>query len=257
MTAFYIIGVALLTFAAYRRGWLSLSGSIAAMLLGSVIAFAFGGAGLLLLGVFFVPSSLLSKLQPASADKEGSKRTAGQVLANGGAAGAAAFGALLFPHPFWLAAAAGGLAAASSDTWASEIGRMKRQIPWHVRERKHVMPGRSGAVSKAGTLGAAYGAAFVAIAGSAVTEGSALQAFIIIFAAGFLGHFIDTLAGAYVEAEYQCKACGRLVDTSVHCNQTTMRVRGFAFCTNEAVNTLCTLSGAGFALLGFWLFDLV
>src|SRR3990172_5138366 len=115
--------------AAYAARSLSASGAIAATLLGTAI-FGLGGLpwAVLLVG-FFVSSSVLSRLfkrnKAAVNEKfsKGSRRDAGQVLANGGIAGLLVIAQAAFPSiNIWWFAAAGTLAAVNADTWATELG---------------------------------------------------------------------------------------------------------------------------------------
>ena len=76
----------------WRAHALSTTGALAAIAVGTAIALGTSWAGLVILGTFFVLSSLLSKLfdrkvQPG----KGSRRDAIQVLANGGVAAVAAY----------------------------------------------------------------------------------------------------------------------------------------------------------------------
>src|SRR6185503_19506702 len=96
-----------------------------------------GWRGLLLLLAFFVSSTLLSK--PTT-------RNAWQVLANGGVAALAALAGS------W-AAFAGALAAATSDTWASEIGRHSRSLPRLISNGTAVPAGTDGGITVRGPVG--------------------------------------------------------------------------------------------------------
>src|SRR5512146_3231945 len=98
---------AVVVLAASLAGSLNPWGALAALLLGTIV-FGLGGLGwaILLLG-FFTSSSLLSRLfrrrKAAFEEKfsKGSQRDAGQVLANGGIAGAFVIIHLLFPASAW------------------------------------------------------------------------------------------------------------------------------------------------------------
>ena len=91
--------------------WLTADGLAAALAVGGAVAVGLGWRGAVLLLAFFVSGSVLTRL--AGDPPEGSAaRNARQVVANGGAAAAAA---LLGSWPV----AAGALAAATADTWAT------------------------------------------------------------------------------------------------------------------------------------------
>src|SRR5512133_595037 len=119
----------LVAYLAYRVHSLNRSGAVAATIVGTII---FGLGGLpwaILLMVFFITSSGLSrafKNRKRGLDEKFSKgheRDAGQVFGNGGIA--TFFAALHFFFPAsplpWLGFAAS-LAAVNADTWATELG---------------------------------------------------------------------------------------------------------------------------------------
>ena len=138
-----ILGVLLAAFvavAAYRFGALNRSGAAAAFLLGAVV-FGFGGLRwAVVLLVFFITSSGLSRLMKGEKKEveiqfaKGSRRDAGQVAANGGVAGLVAIAGLFSPTsilPWILFAAA--FAAANADTWVTELGVLSRAWPRSIR----------------------------------------------------------------------------------------------------------------------------
>ena len=114
---------------AWRAGSLSRSGAWAAVLTGGLI---FGLGGLpwaILLLLFFISSSVLtrafSQRKASLAEKfsKGSRRDWGQVLANGGLGALLAVGYSIPPHHEWLwLAFAGAMAAVNADTWSTELG---------------------------------------------------------------------------------------------------------------------------------------
>jgi uncharacterized protein (TIGR00297 family)/Raf kinase inhibitor-like YbhB/YbcL family protein len=254
----------LISFAAYRLHSLSRSGALAATLLGAVI-FGLGGLGwAVLLLAFFISSSGLSRLagrrKSAFTEKfaKGHRRDAGQVLANGGIAGLFTLLHLLFPGATWpWAGAAGALAAANADTWATELGVLARRAPRLITTWKPVEQGTSGAISATGTLAGAGGALLIALCAAlfwpAGLTGPArwLGALALVTAAGLLGSLVDSLLGATLQAIYHCPACAK--ETERHpthtCGTPTRRVRGLPWLNNDAVNAACTLTGGLVAAL--------
>jgi uncharacterized protein (TIGR00297 family) len=249
------IGIAL---AAYAAGSLSRSGATAAAVVGGV-TFGFGGlAGTVMLLLFFVSSSALSRVggerkrQVASAFAKGGRRDAGQVAANGGLAAllAALFG--LTRNPVWLVASAGAWAAVNADTWATELGVLARSLPRLVTTGQPVPAGTSGAISRDGTLAAAAGAILLGGAGALLLR----QPWVLPAAGlgGLAGALADSLLGATVQAIYHCPSCDK--ETEKHpahtCGTTTRLQRGWPWLGNDLVNFAASVVGAA-VTAGVWL----
>ncbi len=241
--------------AALGLGALSPSGAVAAFAVGTV---TFGLGGLtpaVLLVLFFVSSSALSrfggrrKREVAAAFSKGHRRDLGQVLANGGIAALASALYGWTGDGAWLAAVVGALAAANADTWATELGVLSKQPPRLITSGERVEAGTSGAVSAVGMLAAAAGGGL--IGGTAFW----LQGQPLLFAAGLLGGFggalLDSVLGATVQAMYFCTACQR--ETERHprhsCGSQTQHRRGLPWLDNDAVNLAATLAGSLLAYL--------
>jgi uncharacterized protein (TIGR00297 family) len=192
----YALFVAL---AAFLLGFLNLGGAVVAAIVGGLVWEAGGLAMAIPLLAFFLSSSLLGKLT-GGGQKEGS-RTAGQVIANGGAAAISA--SLMWldvsQAPTMFLAA---LCAANADTWATEIGMRFGKAPRRATTLKPAQPGVSGAVTVAGLAASAAGACFVALAGSwMVGTNLALAA-----ALGFAGALLDSVLGDTVQAKFWTSA---------------------------------------------------
>ncbi|HWC73967.1 MAG TPA: DUF92 domain-containing protein [Gemmatimonadales bacterium] len=182
-----------------RGGWLTGRGSVAALAVGLATIWGFGWRGVSLLLAFFVSSSLLSKK---------TNRNARQVIANGGVA---AFAALAGS---WTAFS-GALAAATADTWATEIGSHSPTPPRLITSGRPVPAGTDGGMTLLGTAGGAVGAGF--IAGLCWLLGQRAAPAVLI--AGIAGMLLDSLLGATVQGKT------RWMD-------------------NDAVNLAATLTGA-------------
>lgn len=198
------------TFAAYRRMALTRSGAWAAAVTGVVLVLA-GWRWLALVGVFFISSSVLTRLEASGGTARRSFDRGGrrwqQVAANGGVAAICAAGTALTGWPQGFAVAAGAVAAATADTWATEIGRWSRTPPRLIATGRPVEPGVSGGVTAAGTLAAVAGAlfigavAFVLESASSGPGGAAPHAASAawIAAGGFTGSLLDSVLGATLE----------------------------------------------------------
>lgn len=188
--------------------WLTAAGAAAALAVGTATVWGMGWRGLLLLLAFFVSGSLLTR--------GGGRRNARQVVANGGVAAAAA---LAGSWP----AFAGAVAAATADTWATEIGAFSKTAPRLITSGVPVARGANGGTTPLGTAGGVLGAAIMG--GLTWVLGPCdLRLAGVVVVAGVLGMLIDSLLGATVQGPF---GDGRL--------------------DNDLVNLAMTLAGAGIA----------
>ncbi|MDQ0213872.1 uncharacterized protein (TIGR00297 family) [Oikeobacillus pervagus] len=223
---------------------LNTSGGIAAIFIGSLLYFSMEWEGLIILGAFFFSSSLWSRFK---AHKKGeierilvktSRRDWQQVVANGGAAALFGIIYLYSSTEIWLYAAIASIAAANSDTWASEIGTLSKKKPLSIRTFHLTERGESGAISILGTIAGLFGSFFIASIAFLFIPDIDFDLFWFIGLAGFLGNILDTLLGAFVQIEFHCPKCKRNVENPVHCSVKTRRIKGFPMFQNESVNFL-------------------
>lgn len=235
---------ALIAAAAFRARALNASGAIAAFFVGA-ITFAIGGwPSTAVLFAFFLPSTLLSRIGKArkrglvDVGKQGA-RDAWQVLANGGVAAAAMLVSLRFGGA--AAAFAGAFAAASADTWGTEIGTLAQAVPRSILTLRPLATGLSGGVTLQGTLAELAGAALVAL----VAAATGVAPFVPVFLGGVCGAFLDSILGASAQALRWCPKCERACETDPHvCGTPTTVRRGIAWIENDGVNLAATLAGA-------------
>ncbi len=283
---------AAIAFFAWRAGALTRDGAIAAFGVGT-LTFAGGRLGFtLVLLAFFVPSVLLSRLgrdrkkKLVDVGKHG-PRDAMQVLANGGIAALCALAYALTNDFRWAWGFAGAFAAATADTWATEIGTYAAQTPRSILTRQPMPAGLSGGVTLAGigaeiagaiwigtvmvVLTAASTAATVAAmphhAGAAHAANAAVPvnlpaplgigalgtagiviAVLAIPLAGVIGATLDSVLGATLQELRRCDACKRSCETDPHaCGAATRLVRGIPGFSNDLVNLTATAAGAAVA----------
>jgi uncharacterized protein (TIGR00297 family) len=153
----------------------------------------------------------------------------------------------------------GGVAAATADTWATEIGLAVGTKPRSIVNGKIVAPGTSGGITLAGICGALVGSSLVAVAGwwsYAAFESTAMSwlPFIGVAIAGMMAHFIDSLLGATAQRKNRCIVCKKLTERAEHCGQSTNYETGLRWLNNDVVNLACVLSGILLAamMLVFW-----
>lgn len=239
---------ALVALLAHRVGSLSATGAVAAAGVGTAAVMAGWGWGALLV-LFFVTSTALSRagaeakaMRTAAVVAKGGARDAVQVLANGGAFALLAVAAGITASQPLAAAAAGALAAATADTWATEVGTLAGGTPRSVRGWRAVPPGTSGAVSLAGTVALVAGAAVIAIAATLL---HLTRWPLAVAAGGAAGALADTVLGGMVQQRRWCDACERATERRVHdCGRATRHSGGVAWLDNDAVNAGATVVGA-------------
>ncbi len=252
---------ALIGYLAFRAGALSPSGAWAAMFTGGII-FGLGGIPwAVLLLIFFISSSLLSRAfasrKSGLGEKfaKGSRRDYGQVLANGGLGTLLALGLVLFPLEEWpWIAFVGAMAAVNADTWATELGVLSATPPRLITNRKIVERGTSGGITLFGSLASLAGAALIGVGAVLFTPGiPALNLMAVFMVAGFFGAAFDSFLGASVQAIYFCPQCQK--ETESHpwhrCRAETVQVRGWRWLNNDLVNFICSLVGASVAVVLF------
>jgi uncharacterized protein (TIGR00297 family) len=248
-------GVVIAVGAYYARA-LSRSGALAAAILGTIV-FGLGGlAHTAVLMMFFVSSSLLSALfgkHKSSVNEKyakGSRRDAGQVLANGGIAGISVILGVLFPDRpvfWWMFCAA--LAAANADTWATELGVLSKNSPRLITTFRKVEMGTSGGITLIGSISAVAGACLISSVADIFHPG--IKPLLWITLAGCLGAFVDSWLGASVQAMYYCDSCQKQTEKHpLHgCGTETSLIHGWKWLDNDRVNTICTLSAVALVML--------
>lgn len=249
---------AMVAILSYRLRFLTAGGSTGAFLLGTVI-FGVGGwkwAWPILL--FFVTSSVLSKIGKQRKEhfeqifEKGHTRDLGQVAANGGMAGLAAVMSYYNPEARWYVIYLGVVAAVTSDTWGTEVGTFFKGSTRSILNFKKVEPGTSGGISWQGMIGSLLGAGVIAASGWMFYNNfinSQTLIFWWIVMAGLCGSLIDSWLGATFQAQYRCHVCNKITEKNIHCNETARLMRGFEFLTNDRVNILCSFAGGLAAFL--------
>lgn len=253
----FFLGEALalgVTLTAFLVKSLDLSGALMGFLLGTIV-FGIGGWTFTIpMLLFFIGSSLLSKLPQKDAKlaqdmiAKGGRRDAVQVLANGLLPMLMVIASLFIKNETAFLLYLGGLAAATADTWATEIGLRFGKQPRSILTGKLVAPGTSGGITLAGVLGAILGAALVALAGYLsyrFFEDVEIRwlPFISVAIAGIIAQFIDSLLGATLQRRNRCAVCGKITERSEHCGQPTNYASGWRWLDNDVVNIACGMSG--------------
>jgi uncharacterized protein (TIGR00297 family) len=239
------------------RDSLSRSGAVGALVVG-ILTFGLGGPDWgVLLGLFFVTSSLLShykeREKEAAAEKfeKGHQRDIAQVLANGGLGSLAAVLSVLIPAPFWFPFFLGVMATVTADTWATELGTLSKQPPRLISTGRVVEVGTSGGISLLGTAVSLAGGLLIGLAAALLASTPALAP--IGAVAGLVGSLFDSLLGATVQQIYYCDNCGKETERKLHkCGNPTRPLRGLPWLNNDLVNLFSSIVGGVTAVM-LWL----
>ena len=257
---------------AYRARALTFSGGVTAFVVGTITlgcgGLAAGGALL----AFFISSSLLTHVgrrrkRVANVEyAKGGRRDWAQVLANGGVATLVALSLCLGvfgPASRWqLFALAGALAAATADTWATEVGGLSSR-PRLITTGQDVPPGTSGGVTWLGFLASLLGGLWIGVVvggmlwlGKAFPWGNSSNSsdvwWVLVAAslAGLGGSLWDSVLGSTVQAMYWCPTCEKETERRVHkCGTRTQFLRGWRWMSNDVVNFTATCIGCIIATL--------
>lgn len=255
------IAAALITALARRLGGLSESGQWAAIACGTCAAAAGWGWAALLMTYFAFASAVTAagaarKTElTVAATPPTAARTAPQVLANGALFAILALRAGDDFASWWALAAVGALAAASADTWATEVGTLWGGQPRSIINWQAMPRGMSGAVTTIGSAAGVAGAAVVAAAAAGVGALSDrlpdASAFLFVaVGAGFGGMLADSVLGATFQARRWCDTCATWTERRVHpCGFRTVHRHGYRWASNDAVNVAATVTGAAGAVL--------
>lgn len=245
----FLLGFILSTLIAiisYKKKSLNLSGAIAAVIFGTIIY----GMGTYIIFVllisFFISSSVITKIKKVEKDEKDGRNFI-QVISN--ALAATIFSVIYFltKEQIFMVVAAIGIAASTSDTWASEIGKSSKGKIVSIVNFKEVPKGESGGVSLLGTLSAVFGSLFIALFfvlmyGITYTFDLTLLGYLgIITIAGFLGCIVDSYLGVFLQEKYIELKSGLKIEKKEGFENLKL-VSGIPFINNDMVNLISTVS---------------
>jgi uncharacterized protein (TIGR00297 family) len=264
MTEQFLIGVAfafLISVASYFARFLTLDGSIAQFILGSILLGFGGWRWTVPMVAFFILSSLLSKFgkkRRVSAEahfEKSSHRDAMQVVANGGFACLITLDWLATSNDVLYVAYLGAVAAATADTWGTELGTLSRSAPVLITNLKQVEAGRSGAVSLLGVLAGVAGCLAILLSAFPwIRSDDLIATSVAVVSGGVVGSLADSALGATLQAQFRCIVCKRETERLTHCEHATEFISGFRFLRNDGVNLLCSIGGGAVSHLLFPVF---
>jgi uncharacterized protein (TIGR00297 family) len=243
-----------------RRRNVTVSGAMAAGVVGLVVVTVGGWGWLLAVLLVFVAVNVASRIAMGSsggaaggaAPRKGSKPLAGkgatrdhvQILCNVGAAVPSAVLWEATGEEAWRGAFLGAVAFAAADTLASELGVLSKAPPISITTLRRVPTGESGGVSALGYLAAAAGGLLPPL-GLAAQAGTLPVGWVVAsVVAGLVGCTVDSVLGDLLQVRYRCVRCSAVVESPAHCGQPAVVVRGLPVVDNDLVNLLGSLAGA-------------
>jgi len=254
-----ILAALVVAYGSFKLKFLDIGGSLLAFMMGSIL-FGLGGWQFTLpILVFFITSSILSgvgkykKQTVETMYQKSSQRDFYQVMANGGVP-TIIFILIIISGDFYLYTLfLISIAAATADTWATELGIFSKKDPFLITNLQAVKPGTSGAVSVAGSSASLLASILIGCSGFIFLSFS-WDIFVIIALCGFAGSVIDSFLGATVQGQFECQSCLKLTESSSHCDVPANLVKGKIWLDNDLVNIFSILAAT---LLGLFFIYLI
>ena len=136
------------------------------------------------------------------------------------------------------------IAAANSDTWATEIGKLSRARPKDIISGQSLNKGESGGITYIGLLGSMSGSFVIATVGYFFDINTSYL--IIVFISGVLGSLFDSILGSTLQSRFILMD-GKTIKEEKETD--SYHYSGLVFINNNSVNFLCTLSAPIFFIL--------
>ena len=237
----------------FRLQYLDRGGTMAGIMIGSIILIGFGWPALIIMMVFFTFSTFSTRLrysykrQLGFGQEKGGKRGWKNTLANGGIAASSALANFFLGGEIFFICFLGAMATSMADTLATEIGLLSKSRPRLITNlRKKVGAGTSGGVSSLGELMVVSGSLLIGILASFLEffPMPILEVILIALSGGLIGSHIDSILGATIQSINRCLVCGAITESNNHHNKPTESFKGFRIIENNIVNFLSTLAGA-------------
>ena len=219
-------------FALYKKK-ITISGIIAAWIMGIIITYVGGLPTFIALALTFLLTIISDKLKKDSKDET---RTIYQILSNVLTATCALIVYYFKSNEIFLVMYYAVIAASLADTLASSIGSLSKGKNINILTFSEMKKGESGAVSSLGLSASFLGG--LIIGGIYYFFGGDAVNYLIIIIMSAFGSLIDSIMGAFLQGKYVCSKCKKQVEDRVHCDREAKLVKGFSFMNNDSVNLL-------------------
>ena len=235
---FMLIILIFLLYVFLRLDALSLSGFFGAVLMGVVLIMLTNLSYLALLAIFFILCSIISKLikKKDFISTKGSKRDVVQVYANGGIALLICLYDYFHPSSLNILLFSSSVAAAMSDTWATEFGKLSKSKPRSIISFKTIKHGESGGITLIGTFGSFIGSAIIGSSAFLLFSISVIDVLGIVLS-GFFSAIIDSILGATLQGKYKLIDSDKIIEVK---NKKSTHFSGYKWMTNDIVNLINT-----------------
>ena len=233
--------ILIIAISAYKLKQLTLSGVIAATIMGFLTLFLAGSSALMMYLFFLVSAAFISKASKKvrgveKIHKKGARRDYKQVLANGLLSLISIILYRLSTNELFLITFSATLAEACADTWGGDIGVLSKEDPVSILTFTRVEKGLSGGISLLGCFASLLACILYGIFYYS-TFNANLSGALLVVAAGFSGSLIDSLLGATIQIHYLDEKSGRLTERERDENGKERKaVRGIKFFDNDMVN---------------------
>ncbi len=229
---------------AWWKKQLSISGLVAAVIMGLATTLLGGFSSLSLYLFFLLSAAVIGRLSKRirgldRIHKKGGRRDWMQVLANGGPALVAVIAHAVTRDPVFLAVFTAALGEACADTWASEIGVLSKKDPLSILTFTRVPRGLSGGVSALGTGAALLASLLYGVFAYSCYAVLPIGLCVTVALTAFLGVLVDSMLGATVQAHYYDKDDDIITEHSKDKEGRALKLaRGLRFIDNDMVNLL-------------------
>lgn len=238
----------------YYLEFLTFDGFIGGIVIGLPIILFGGVEWFLLLLLFLLIGSSLSRLgrdkkkEYSLLNEKSGVRGWPNVIANGLWPMIASIFYYLSPFKvssiYWLIFFMGSLTSMMADTTATEIGMLSPSLPRLIYNPfKRVEKGISGGVTLLGFVSSLLVSIFFAGLGMFFLRIYDPYFSIAVILGGFSGNVIDSILGGTIQSKYRCIVCGKLVESPVHCGKKTKIIKGVSWINNHTVNFFSSLAG--------------
>ena len=144
------------------------------------------------------------------------------------------------------------IAAANSDTWATELGVFSKSKPRLITSFKEVEKGTSGGISLIGSMAAFCGSLLISLTVFIFVKNEVLNFNILlsITVAGFLASFVDSFLGASFQGQYRDPQTKQITEKAFFdLNKKNKLISGYRWLNNDRVNFLSILTAPLFYYL--------